>query len=63
MPDDKSEAVRLALLEHEMDAAQKRLESLESDRKWVISAAFAAIMWVFLQLVPLIPTMLKGAGK
>ncbi len=63
MPEDKSQDVRLALLEHEMDACNKRLDSLEGDRKWVISAAFAAIMWVVLQFVPLIPTLLRGAGK
>jgi hypothetical protein len=56
MGDEHSPDVRLALLEH-------RVKSLEDDRKWLFGAAVSALAWIAMQILPLIPIVLKGAGK
>lgn len=56
MSHDEPPEVRLALLEH-------RVSSLEADRAWVKAAAIGAAGWLAMQLLPLVPQILKGLGK
>lgn len=54
MGDDLSPETEIALL-------KLRVSRLEDDRKWLMGAAVAALAWIVTQIIPLLPTILKGS--
>lgn len=56
MGEDLSPETEIALL-------KLRVSRLEEDRKWLFGLGVTVIGWIATQVLPMLPVLLKGAGK
>ena len=49
--------------ETEIALLKLRVSRLEEDRKWLFGLGITVVGWIITQVAPLLPVLLKGAGK